>query len=276
MRIECDLPEIDVAVRGNRQRLKQVLLNLVSNAIKYSPKGSCVRVQIARTGDMLARIDVVDSGPGIPAEQLEKAFTPFERLGASARVEGTGLGLPVSRNLVQAMGGTIEVASSSAGSTFSVELPLAGGTAEPIRRVITPGSTNGNGRGHMNGHRRLLYIEDNLSNVELIERIVARHDDLVLEHVARGDTGVEAALREPPDAVVVDLHLPDMSGATVVQTLRSDPRTCTVPLIVVTADITHDHEEMLMAVGASAYLTKPLDLARFEAELQRAFARPRD
>jgi PAS domain S-box-containing protein len=168
IRIECDLPDIDIAVRGNRQRLKQVLLNLVSNAIKYSPEGSPVKVQIARTGDMRARIDVIDSGPGIPAEQLEKAFTPFERLGASARVEGTGLGLPVSRNLVQAMGGTIEVASSSAGSTFSVELPLAGGTAEPIRRVITPGSTNGNGRGHMNGHRRLLYIEDNLSNVELI------------------------------------------------------------------------------------------------------------
>src|SRR5262249_13951242 len=112
IKIECDLPEIDVAVRGNRQRLKQVLLNLVSNAIDYSPAGSPVTVRVERTDAMRARIDVVDSGPGIPAEQLEQAFTPFERLGARASVEGTGLGLPVSRNLVQAMGGTIDVTSS--------------------------------------------------------------------------------------------------------------------------------------------------------------------
>ena len=141
IKIECDLPEADVIVRGNRQRLKQVLLNLVSNAIKYSPEGSPVRVEIERTDDMRARIDVVDSGPGIPDELLERAFTPFERLGASARVEGTGLGLPVSRNLVQAMGGTIEVKSSASGSTFSVDLPLAGSSGEPVRRVIATGSS---------------------------------------------------------------------------------------------------------------------------------------
>ena len=123
--IRCDLPAVDVLVKASGQRLKQVLLNLVSNAIKYSLAGAEVAISVIRAGDGRARIAVADTGPGIPSDRLERAFAPFERLGAGREVEGTGLGLPLSRNLVRAMGGRLTAQSGPDGSTFTIELPLA-------------------------------------------------------------------------------------------------------------------------------------------------------
>jgi CheY-like chemotaxis protein len=120
--------------------------------------------------------------------------------------------------------------------------------------------------------RHLLYIEDNTANVELVRRVVSRHPDIRLTAAGRGDVGLEIAFRDMPDAIIVDLHLPDMGGATVVRALRDDPRTSKLPVIVVTADVTHDHEQTMLAEGATAYLRKPLDLVRFERELERALA----
>jgi signal transduction histidine kinase len=220
IRTHADLRDGDIAVLANEQRLKQVLLNLVSNAVKYSRADADVTVAVERAGDSRVRIHVIDSGHGIPAEKLERAFLPFERLGERREVEGTGLGLPLSRNLVQAMGGTLTVESGSAGSTFTVELPLAEGAQEQS------------------------------------------------EH-ANGGT----ARRLTPDVVALDLQLPDMTGAAVLAALRDDEATRAVPVIVVTADATLQHEQQLRDAGATAYLTKPLDLARFEAELGRALWR---
>ena len=271
IRMRCDLPENDVVVDANGQRLKQVLLNLVGNAIKYSSPGAEVAITVERGYEMRARIHVSDTGPGIPDEELERAFAPFERLGARREIEGTGLGLPLSRNLVQAMAGTLTADSGPGGSTFTVDLPLAASAAteEPrlVHRAAMPAA------GAAGRVRRVLYIEDNASNVELLDRVVAARDDLELHAASRGDAGIELARRVHPDVVVLDLHLPDTSGDAVLAQLRADDETADVPVIVVTADVTGDHEQRLLAAGASDYMTKPLDLGRFGAGLDRALAR---
>jgi CheY-like chemotaxis protein len=231
-----------------------------------------VTVSVKRAEGMRGLIEVSDTGPGIPPHQLERAFVPFERLGARRDIEGTGLGLPLSRNLVQAMGGTLTVDSGPGGSTFSVDLPLATGSAAEdaptAERVNGAAPTNGGG-----ASRRVLYIEDNASNVELIERLVARRGGLELHAAARGDAGIELARRLRPEVVVLDLHLPDTTGDAVLAQLRSDDATRDVPVIVVTADASQEHEQRLLAAGANAFMTKPLDLGRFGAALDRALAR---
>ena len=262
IRLHCDLPAADLVVSANAQRLKQVLLNLTANAVKYSSPGADVTVAARALGSARVRIDVIDTGPGIPADQLDRAFLPFERIGAVHDVEGTGLGLPLSLNLVEGMGGTLTVDSSSGGSTFSVELPQAGepepaGPHAPARK---------------SGARRILYIEDNDANVALMERLVERRGDLELHAARRGDAGLERARRLKPDVVVVDLHLPDMTGDEVLRELRAARETEAIPVIVVTADVTQDHEQRLMAAGAWGYMTKPLDLGRFQDQLDRALA----
>jgi PAS domain S-box-containing protein len=272
IRIHCDLADADVAVTANEQRLEQVLLNLLSNAIKYSPADTDVTVAVESPGDAVARIHVVDTGQGIPPEKVERAFLPFERLGERREVEGTGLGLPLSRNLVDAMGGTLTVESGPGGSTFTVELPLAPAGEAPAAQPEERCSTAEPG-GDPERARRVLYIEDNPSNIALIEQLVAQRDDLDLQAAVRGDTALELARRLAPDVVVLDLHLPDMTGDEVLAALRADEATADVPVIVVTADVATGHEQRLLEAGATAFLTKPLDLRRFDAELQRALSR---
>ncbi len=276
VRLTCDLPSIDIAVESNGQRLKQVLLNLVANAVKYSSPSTEVTVAVRRAGDMRALIEVSDTGPGIPADRLERAFVPFERLGAQREVEGTGLGLPLSRNLVQAMGGELTAASGPGGSTFTVDLPLATGGPAGEPRINGPDD----GAAGVDGDDRsqvMLYIEDNPSNVELVERLADRRPGLEMYAAARGDAGIELARRLRPDLIVLDLHLPDTTGDAVLAQLRSDTATADVPVIVVTADVSQGHAQRLNAAGATAFMTKPLDLGSFGAAIDRALAgaRPR-
>ena len=270
--VRCEYPDGDVMLRANAQRLRQVVLNLVANAVKYGPSGSEVTVDI-RAGDGLGRIEVTDSGPGIPPHQLERAFLPFERLGSSWEVEGTGLGLPVSLRLVEAMDGTLTVQSEHGGSTFTVELPLGEDAPPPAPAPIAPSAAANGRRADDTAVRRILYIEDNPSNVALVKGLVMRRGGLRLDAVGLGGEGIELARRSPPDLVMVDLELCDATGYEVLRRLRTHPATMEVPVIVVTADVTQDHEARLIAAGATAYLTKPLDLERFGVELERALVR---
>ncbi len=246
---------------ADQQRIKQIMLNLLSNAIKYNRTGGSVAVSCDRVHEGWLRITVTDTGPGIPADRIERLFTPFERLGAERTgVEGSGIGLALSRHLAEAMGGHLGVDSEvGRGSTFWVELPLVEGPVERYERlgngapvVETPVPTS--------GRRSVLYIEDNLSNLKLVERVLAQREDVEVIAAMQGRLGLELAHEHRPVLVLLDLHLPDIGGDQVLQRLREDPLTASTPVVMVSADATPGQVQRLTAAGATAYLTKPLDV----------------
>jgi signal transduction histidine kinase/ActR/RegA family two-component response regulator len=256
-----------VYVLADRQRLKQILLNLVANGIKYNRLGGTVTVSSEAVGDRL-RIAVTDTGPGIRVENLDRLFVPFERLGAErSDIEGAGVGLALSRRLAEAMGGTIEVASTYGdGSRFSVLLPLADGPLERHERIgrSVPGNPVDSSAGPVSRHK-VLCIEDNLSNVRLIERILEGRADVEVVPAMQGRLALALAHEHCPALILLDLHLPDIDGDEVLRQLRDDPVTATTPVVIVSADATAGQIDGLLAAGASGYLTKPLDVHELRA-----------
>jgi PAS domain S-box-containing protein len=260
--------------RADRQRLVQVLLNLLSNAIKYNRAGGHVRVECvavssaARDESEIARwaIRVSDSGRGVPTEGANELFTPFARLGAEQTdVEGTGLGLALSRRLCEAMDGSLTLESSNAsGSVFRVELDRAD---DPRLTLEESGSPVAAGDPH--SAATLLYVEDNLANLSLVETILLSRPGWQTIPALQGQLGVELAREHEPDVILLDLHLPDIPGEEVLRRLRTDARTRAIPVIVVSADATNASLERLQAAGADAYLTKPLDVDEFLRTVER-------
>ena len=250
-------------VRGDRQRLKQVLLNLLTNAIKYTPKGGTVLVGFAPTADRTIRITVKDTGRGIPADKLARLFTPFDRLGAEkSTVEGTGLGLALCQRLMQAMTGSIGVNSSLGnGSTFWIELPAA---ESPLAKVATASRAAREVASDSTGTKRtILYIEDNLSNLTLVEQMLADQPDIELITAMQGRLGIDLAVKHNPDLILLDLHLPDLPGWEVLDQLKRHLATSYIPVVVISADATSGQIKKLMNGGARSYLTKPIDMAEF-------------
>jgi len=250
-------------VNADRQRLKQVLLNVLSNAIKYNREGGRVDVRLTDPDEEHIRIEVADTGTGIPADRLDRLFTPFERLGADeTQVEGTGLGLALSKGLVEAMGGRLLVESRPGeGSTFGIELQAVEHHLVHLERgheLIDGPVIERNGP-----VRTVLYIEDNLSNLKLIEHLIALRQDLRLISAIQGGLGLELAREHAPDLILLDLHIPDMPGSEVLVRLRQDPATTQIPVVMLSADATQGQIERLLVQGADAYLTKPLDVKRF-------------
>jgi len=252
-------------VRADRRRLKQVLLNLLSNAIKYNREGGSVTVTCNPDGDAWFTITVADTGPGIRAEDLERLFVAFDRLGAEQTdVQGTGVGLALSRRLMEAMGGAIEVESSlGQGSRFLLRLPMVEGPLEQYDRLDGGATERSRAPGDASATRhKILYIEDNLSNLRLVERVLARRGDVEVIAAMQGRMGLSLAREHQPAAILLDLHLPDLGGEEVLRLIREDPVTEGIPVIVLSADATHGQAGRLLAEGADAYLTKPLDVAQ--------------
>jgi PAS domain S-box-containing protein len=248
-------------VMADRQRFKQVLLNLLTNAVKYTPRDGKITVSADLSAAGMMRLVVSDTGAGIPSEKLARLFTPFDRLGAEqTTVEGTGLGLALCQRLMQAMNGSIGVDTTvGQGSTFWVELacaqsPLA--QMAPARRVGSPVKSNA-------ARRTILYVEDNLSNLSLIEQMLSEQPEIKLITAMQGQLGIELARQHAPDLILLDLHLPDLPGWEVLSRLQSHEATRDIPVIVISADATSRQVKRLMAAGARAYLTKPLDMQEF-------------
>jgi len=270
-------PVFDRGVTGyalaDRQRLTQVIINLVSNAIKYNRPDGEVWVRVTAAGEGRTRVSVSDTGPGIEAELLPKLFTPFERLGAAASgIEGTGLGLALSRRLVESMGGAVGVESSpGAGSTFRVELD----GAEPA--AVEPNDPADEGvlaTREYPDERRVLYIEDVVANIHLVEEILGRRPGVRLLPAMLGRLGVELARDHRPHLILLDLHLPDMSGADVLAALRRERSTRDIPVVVLTADATRRELDRLTRLGARAYLTKPIGIRRLLEVVDELTAAP--
>lgn len=245
----------------DRQRTIQVLLNLLANAIKYNRDGGRVEVRCSGAGEQ-CEIAVSDTGIGIAAEDLPKVFEPFERLAAgSSGVEGNGIGLPLSRGLAELMGGGIGVESTpGVGSTFTVALPFATVAAAPALGVDVLA-----GPAVQSDTRRVLYVEDNPANAELMTAILSRRPGVAMEVAPRGDEALASIRSDAPDLVLLDLHLPDTTGEEVLRGLRSDPSTSDVPVVVLTADAAPHVRRRLLALGADAFLSKPVDVARLLA-----------
>jgi signal transduction histidine kinase len=251
-------------VLADRQRLEQVLLNLLSNAVKYNRSGGAVRVRSEVARETALRILVTDTGPGIAAEKLGRLFMPFERLGAeSSAIEGTGLGLALSRRLIEAMGGSIAVETAEgAGSTFSVELQLVAAPSD-ARAEAPPAAADEAARRPV----KVLYIEDNLSNLRLVESVFSRRPEVTLLSAMQGRVGLTLARDHRPDLILLDLHLPDISGEEVFRLLQADASTREVPVVVLTADAIPTGMRRLLSAGVRAYLTKPLDVTQLLATL---------
>ncbi|HEY3118171.1 MAG TPA: ATP-binding protein, partial [Chloroflexota bacterium] len=254
-------------ILADRQRVKQVLLNLLSNAIKYNRQNGSVALFHHTSPEGRLRISVSDSGYGIVPGWMQELFIPFERLGAEqTAIEGTGLGLALSKRLVEVMGGTLGVESTvGQGSVFWVEFPLA---EDPVKRLDQegrdlPALVDREEAPASRGVLDVLYIEDNLSNLKLIEYLMAHRPDVKLIPAMQGRLGLDIAREHHPDLILLDLHLPDIPGAEVLRRLRQSPETSEIPVVVITADATPSHLEPLLAAGARAYLTKPLDVKKF-------------
>ena len=262
--ITVDRPDGESYVVADKQRLSQVLLNLLSNAIKYNRAAGSARVAIVTRPDGRTRIEVVDTGEGISDEGLEKLFIPFERLGADVQqIEGTGLGLTLSRGLVEAMGGHMGVESEPGhGSTFWIELET---TQSPFARIDHDPKPTQASIDFASGEHRytILYIEDNLSNLKLVQRILAERSDINLIAAMQGRLGLELAAEHRPDLVLLDLHLPDIPGDEVMSRLKADPSFNGTPVVILSADATTGRIERLLGEGASAYLAKPIDVQQF-------------
>jgi signal transduction histidine kinase/CHASE3 domain sensor protein len=250
-------------ILADRQRFQQVILNLLSNAIKYNQPGGSVTIA-CQLKDATFRLAITDTGEGVPAEKIEKLFQPFERLvGDQSGIEGTGIGLALSKRLMLAMGGTIGVESRvGAGSTFWLELPLgecplnALPAPEPQaieEHVASVAATR---------KLKLLYIEDNLSNNLLMQRILQSRPEVQLISAMQGRIGLELASQQAPDLIFLDLHLPDMTGDEVLRALRQRSTTAETPIVMISADATPSQVDRLYAAGANEYFTKPLDIRR--------------
>ena len=246
-------------VHTDRQRLRQVLLNLLSNAVKYNREQGTVTVRCSVRDESL-RIEIADKGDGIPPEKMPLLFSPFERLGAdSTPVQGTGLGLAVSKGLTEAMSGRIGVDSVvGEGSTFWLELSL----------VLQPSESHGGGHeesaeapnAESSPDRVVLYVEDNESNLRLMQRILARRTNITLLSANEGRFGLALAREYLPDLILLDIHLPDMRGDELLRRLKEDAATRDIPAVMISADASPQVIDRLLESGASSYVTKPIDV----------------
>jgi len=248
--------DLDGYVLADRQRVLQVLLNLLGNAVKYNRHGGSVDVECRRVEGGRVAFAVLDTGSGIAPDDLERLFTPFERLGLDGgAIEGAGLGLALAKHLVDAMGGTIDVASKPGeGSTFTVELPES---TDPLLAVDT---ADGNGELPQARAATIVYIEDNVANLRLVERALARQPNLRVLTATRGRPGLELVRECRPDLVLLDLHLPDASGEEILDELTAGPDTSSIPVVIVSAAASKGRVQGLRQRGARDYLTKPIDL----------------
>jgi CheY-like chemotaxis protein len=273
--IHMTFPVFDMPcfVDADRTRLKQVLINLLSNAIKYNRANGTVVVdaESEKGAPQRIRISVKDSGAGLPDDMVSQLFQPFNRLGREKTAEqGTGIGLVMSKRLVELMGGEIGAESTvGTGSVFWFELNSAVapeldlGAPEPAAHPIAEVERGA-------PPRTLLYVEDNPANLKLIEQLIARRPDMRLLTAGDGNLGIELARANLPQVILMDINLPGISGIEALRILRQDPATARIPVIALSANAMPRDIEKGLQAGFFRYLTKPIKVNEFMQTLDVA------
>lgn len=269
------LAEPSPMLHADPTRVKQVLINLLSNAIKYNRPNGTVSIRSSLHGSSTVRIHVYDTGVGLSAAQVSQLFQPFNRLGQSdGGEEGTGIGLVVTKKLVELMGGCVGVESSvDVGSDFWIELPSATGTADQQRAtqtVLTAPSKTITSQVIL--PRTVLYVEDNPANLALVDQLISRRSDLKLLTATDALQGIELARRHRPEVILMDLNLPGLSGSDAMRILHNDPATAHIPVMALTANAIPRDIETGLAAGFFRYLTKPIKFTEFMDSLDIALA----
>lgn len=252
-------------VLADPTRLKQILVNLLSNAAKYNRDGGRILIESqVREGELL-RLAITDNGPGIPLEKQADLFKPFERLGAEfTAVDGTGIGLALSRQLAELMGCTMGFDSEpGAGSTFWIDMPLSPmqATDAALAPAAIPSVSD-------NSHFKILYVEDNAANLKVVEALFRRQQRMALLSATNGEYGLELARRYHPDAILLDIHLPGMDGFAVLEALQADAATRAIPVLALSADAMPLDVEHGLKAGFVQYLTKPIQIQQLLDALQ--------
>jgi PAS domain S-box-containing protein len=270
--LDAPPPPQGLHVLADNQRLKQVLVNLIVNGIKYNRRGGSVTVSAATGEAGSIRIEVVDTGKGIGAGSIQKLFTPFERLDAG-EVEGAGLGLALSRAIVEGMGGKIGVHSAvGRGSTFWVEVqPADAPTAAAAPSKAESGTL---ALREYSSQRRLVYVEDTPTNIRFVEAVLRRRPSVELIPAMMGQLGVELAREHRPDLILLDLHLPDLSGEEVLTRLRELDETRETPVVVLTADATDAARTPAVEALATGFVTKPIGVQQLLELVDRFAGQP--
>jgi CheY-like chemotaxis protein/anti-sigma regulatory factor (Ser/Thr protein kinase) len=247
---------------ADHTRLKQALLNLLSNAIKYNREGGSVTIEAQPAGKERLRISVTDTGSGIPADRMHELFQPFNRLNAAkSAIEGTGIGLTITRRIVEMMGGSVDVKSEAgAGSTFWIELPIAAMSEANAGQPRTANSGTPETQDAAAAKHTVLYIEDNPSNLELVALILGKLKQVHLLTAPAPELGIELALAHIPELILLDINMPQMDGYQVLQVLKGDSRTKDIPVIAISANAMPRDIERGKEAGFADYLTKPFDV----------------
>ena len=273
--LQFTAPPQPLLVKADRTRVKQIFVNLLSNAIKYNRQDGVIEVTCALIADHRVRISVRDSGLGLSPDKLAQLFQPFNRLGQEGGVEeGTGIGLVVSKRLVELMGGSIVAASQEGvGSVFSVELPASLADDLDHASVLpdpagSPAQVSAPAAGLP--LRTVLCVEDNPANLLLIARLLARRPDLRLISAKDGRGGIELARTIRPDVILMDINLPGMSGLTALRILADDPSTAPIPVVAISANAMPRDIDRGLAAGFFRYLTKPIRVGEFMLTLDQA------
>ena len=251
-------------VKADRTRLKQVLINLLSNAIKYNTERGSVVLKCVESDAAHIRISVEDTGAGLAAEQIDQLFQPFNRLGQQTSTEqGTGIGLVMTKRLVELMGGAIGVESvPGRGSTFWIEMNVTADT-QPTAELIDLALASRPPPAVMAEARTVLYVEDNPANLMLVEDLIARRPDLRLLSARDGISGIAIARASLPDFILMDINLPGISGITALKILRDDPVTAHIPVVALSANAMPRDIEKGLEAGFFRYLTKPIKINEF-------------
>ena len=275
--VTLDVSPADAHARAtaDRERLKQAILNLLSNAVKFNRPSGFVSIKLERAGARW-RIVVTDSGCGIAEDKLPQLFVPFQRSGPNDRAhQGTGLGLALSQKLITAFGGQITVTSTlNVGSTFTVELPAVDAAPSSDAGPATPPAEPKPATPETPPQRCVLYVEDDVANFYLLERILQSRKDIKLVSALQGSLGLELAKSQKPDLILLDLNLPDMSGEQLLRALKADPQTAHIPVVAVTGEVGTNRPEALRSLGALGTLVKPYRVQELTKLVDAALAKP--